>query len=114
MSGCVGIIDRIIQAVGVEVEAVDCFGIKVTYVVGVDETSCFGIIVSGLQVVQLHVFVEVVTTVTEWVEGTHVTAGNYSAVAVSIVGIFGYFGSTVVYGNDVTEQVLSVCVQSVV
>ena len=48
MSGCVGIIDRIIQAVGVEVETVDCFGVKVAYVVGVDETSRFGV---GRQVI---------------------------------------------------------------
>ena len=39
---------RIISTVGVDVEAVDCFGVKVAYVVGVDETSRFGV---GRQVI---------------------------------------------------------------
>ena len=67
-----------------------------------------------MQVVQLHVFVEVVATVTEGVESTYVTAGNYSAIAVSVVGIFGYFGSTVVYSNNVSKDVLAVSIQCIV
>ena len=106
---------RVVEAVGVEVEAVDCFGIKVAYVVGVDETSRFGVVVSGLQVVQLHVFVEVVATVTEGVEDTCITCSkDYCAIAVSVVGVFGYFGSTVVYGNNVSEDVLAVSIQCIV
>ena len=92
----------------------DCFGVKVTYVVGVDEASCFRVVVSGLQVVQLHVFVEVVATVTEGVESTYVTAGNYSAITVSVVSVFSYFGSTVVYSNNVSEDVLAVSIQCIV
>ena len=46
MSAWVGVHYRVVEAVGVEVEAVDCFGVKVAYVVGVDEASCFRVVVA--------------------------------------------------------------------
>ena len=73
-----------------------------------------GSVVDGLQVVQLHVFVEVVATVTEGVESTYVTAGNYSAIAVSVVSVFSHLGVSLVNGNDVAEQISSVCVYGAV
>ena len=93
----------------------DCFGGKVTYVVGVDETSRFGVVVATLQVVQSCFTVVVVTTVTERVEDTCITCSkDYCAIAVSVVSVFRNLCVALVNGNDVAEQVLSVCVQSVV
>ena len=68
-----------------------------------------------MQVVQFDVTVVVVSTVTERVEDTCITCSkDYCAIAVSVVSVFSHLGCTLVNGNDVAEQVLSVCVQSVV
>ena len=74
-----------------------------------------GLVVATLQVVQSCFTVVVVTTVTEGVESCYsVHVGKHFAIAVSVVGIFGYFGSTVVYSNNVSEYVLAVSIQCIV
>ena len=84
-------------------------------IVGVDETSCLWVVVTTLQVIQAKVAVVVVATVTEWVEGCNIYGIQLDcALAVSVVNVFRNLGCTLVNGNDVTQQVLSICVQCAV
>ena len=66
-------------------------------------------------VLQTYVTVVVVTTVTEWVEDTCITCSkDYCAIAVSVVSVFRNLGVSLVNGNDVAEQISSVCVYGAV
>ena len=68
-----------------------------------------------MQVVQAKVAVEVVTAVAEGVDGCNACRVKYyRALAVSVVGIFRHFGASLVYGNNVAKQILSVGVQCIV
>ena len=56
MSNRIEIPHRIIAAVGVQVHAADAFGIKVGHFVGRKETADGGVIIAGVQVVQVKIF----------------------------------------------------------
>ena len=68
-----------------------------------------------MQVAQTKVPVKVVTAVAEGVDGCNACRVEYyRALAVSVVGMFRHFGASLVYGNNVAQQILSVGVQCVV
>ena len=89
MSTRVGVVDGIIAAVAILVQAVDGFGIQVIGAVGADEASPLGGVVPGAAVVQAGIFV-VVATVTNGVGVGNIIIGSLrrnSAVAPGITYI---------------------------
>ena len=83
--------------------------------VRIQPTAPFGDVVAGVAVVHSAFAVEVVTAVAEGVDGCNACRVKYyRALAVSVVGIFRHFGASLVYGNNVAKQILSVGVQCVV
>ena len=48
MPGRVDVFNRIVQTIGIQVKAVDCFGVGVLYGVAVEEPADFGVVVAGL------------------------------------------------------------------
>lgn len=72
---------RIVPAIGVEIEAVYCFGIKVFYAINGDKTTGFGIVVARLEVIQPCFFVVEVTAIAERIENADmVRIGNIISV----------------------------------
>ena len=55
----------VITTVCIEVKTVDGFGIKVFYGIGIEETSGFGVVEAGLQVVKTCGGIEIVAAVAE-------------------------------------------------
>ena len=52
LSARIGIIDRIIITVAIQVQAVGGFGIQVAGIIGADESAPVGVIITGVQVIQ--------------------------------------------------------------
>ena len=67
------------------------FRSKIFYTVGRDKATEFGIVVTGLQVIQTCFFVEVVRPVTERVESCYVIyVLKYFAITPSVIGVVSY------------------------
>ena len=67
MSAGVDVVDGIVQAVGVQVDAADRFGFKIADKILVQESSRLGVVVAAVQVVKPDGRIIVVPTVTEGV-----------------------------------------------
>jgi hypothetical protein len=52
MSTRIAVIDRIVIAIAIEVQAVDGFGVQVGGIVGRDESAPFGAVITGVAVIQ--------------------------------------------------------------
>ena len=90
MSTRVGVVDGIIAAVAILVQAVDGFGIQVIGAVGADEASPLGGVVPGAAVVQAGIVIEVISSVTNGVGVGNIIIGSLrrnSAVAPGITYI---------------------------
>ena len=72
MSAGVGVVDGIVQAVGILVDAADRFGFKITDKIFVQESARLGVIVSAVQVVEPNGRIVIVPTVTEGVGKKHI------------------------------------------
>lgn len=93
MSGRVNIVNRIIMAIAVHVQAVDGFGVKVGGIVGADKSAPFGGVISGVAVIQAGVIIVVVATVADGVSignGGIGSLGRNRAVAPGIIQILGH------------------------
>ena len=83
MPGCIYPVDRIVSAIGIEVQAIDGIGVKVTDVVNRDESSDFGVVVTALQVVQLGFGIVVIATVAEGIQVADVVGvGNLGSAGI--------------------------------
>ena len=103
------IIDRIIIAVAIQIQAVNSFGIQVGGIVGRDESTPFGAVISGVAVVQAGVAVVVIASVTDGVGVGNVVisgfAGN-SAVAPGVVQILGHhIAAGIINRYNITQQI---------
>ena len=78
MATRVVVIDGIIAAVAILVQAVGGLGIEIRSVIGGNEASPFGAVISGIAVVQAGFFVVVIATVTD---GVGVCYGNVGSIA---------------------------------
>ena len=67
LSARIGIIDRIIIAIAIQVQAVGGFGIQVAGIIRGDESSPLGVIVAGVQVIQPGLPVVVIAAVADGV-----------------------------------------------
>jgi hypothetical protein len=68
MTARVTIVDRIIAAIAIQVQAVDGFGVQVGGIVGRDESAPFGGVIPGVAVIQASVISSVIATVTNMVD----------------------------------------------
>ena len=109
MSTGICVIDRIIIAIAIQIQTVDGFGIQVGGIVGRDESTPFGAVVSGVAVVEASVVIVVVTTITDGVSVGNIVAGSLTgdgAVTPGVVQILGLQRAVgVVNGNHITLQV---------
>jgi hypothetical protein len=84
MTARVTIVDRIIAAIAIQVQAVDGFGVQVGGIVGRDESAPFGRVIPGVAVIQAGIVIVVITAVTDGVgigDSDVGGAGSYGAVA---------------------------------
>ena len=89
MPSGIAVIDRIVIAVTVQVQAVDGGGVEVGSVVRADEAAPLRAVISGIAVVQAGFFVVVVTTVTNGVGFCDRRVAGNSAVTPSVIDILG-------------------------
>ena len=90
MAARVGVVDGVITAVAILVQAVGGLGIQVGSIIGGDESSPFGGIVPGIAVVQAGIVIEVISSVTNGVGVGNIIIGSLrrnSAVAPGITYI---------------------------
>jgi hypothetical protein len=90
MSTGICVIDRIVIAVAIQIQAINGFGIQVGGIIGRDESAPFGAVVSGVAVVQASVIIVIVATVPDGVGVSNIIAGGFAgngAVAPGIVQI---------------------------
>jgi hypothetical protein len=84
MTARVTIVDRIIAAIAIQVQAVDGFGVQVGGIVGRDESAPFGRVIPGVAVIQAGVVIVVIAAVTDGIrvgDGGIGRAGSNGAVA---------------------------------
>ena len=67
MPGWINIVDGIAQAVGIQVDAADRFGFKITDKILVQEPARLGVVVTAVQIVEPDGRIVVVSAVTEGV-----------------------------------------------
>ena len=117
MSTWIKIINRIIPAIRIEIETVDCFGIKVFHAVGREEATGYGVIEAGVEIIEPGGGIEVVASVTEGihvadeiVSGVFRTVGiQHLVIAPCVVYVFYHKCAAVVKnGNDISKCVLAV------
>ena len=65
MSTGIRVINRVIIAITIEIQAVDGFGVEVGGIVGRDKSAPFGAVITGVAVIQAGIMVEVVAIVTD-------------------------------------------------
>jgi hypothetical protein len=84
MSTRIDIVNGIITAVAIEVQAIDGFGVEVGGIVGRDKSAPLGGVVPGVAVIQAGIVIVVITAVTDGVgigDSDVGGAGSYGAVA---------------------------------
>ena len=84
MSTRIDIVNGIITAVAIEVQAVYGFGVEVGGIVGRDKSAPFGAIIPGVAIIQAGIVIVVITAVTDGVgigDSDVGGAGSYGAVA---------------------------------
>lgn len=74
MSGRVNIVNRIVIAVAVQVQAVDGFGVEVGGIVGADEAVPFGAVIAGIAIIQAGIIRAIIAISTK--TGTLATANS--------------------------------------
>ena len=87
MSAWITIPNRIVQAIGIQIQTVDTIGLKICKIINRHESSDFRIVVSGLQVVQFCFFIVIVATVTNGVEETDSSVVAVNQIAPNVIGI---------------------------
>jgi hypothetical protein len=88
MTARVTIVDRIIAAIAIQVQAVDGFGVQVGGIVGRDESAPFGRVIPGVAVIQAGIVIVVITAVTDGIcvcNGSISGAGSDGAIAFAII-----------------------------
>jgi len=81
------VINRIVIAIAIEVQAVDILSIEICGVIGGNESAPFGAVIPGVAVVEAGIIVVVVTTVADGVgvgDGVVGGLGRNSAVALQL------------------------------
>ena len=68
----VDVVDRIVQTIGVQVDAADRFGFKIADKIFVQESARLGVVITAVQVVEPDGRIIVVPTVTEGVGKKHI------------------------------------------
>ena len=81
MAARVGVIDGVVVAVAILVQAVGGLGIQVGSIVGADKSTPFGAVISGIAVVQAGIFVVVVATIADRVSVRYSGIAGNGAVA---------------------------------
>ena len=84
MTARVTIVDRIIAAIAIQVQAVGGFWIQVGGIVGRDKSAPFGGVIPGVAIIQAGIVIEVIPPVTDRVcvgDGSISGAGSNGAVA---------------------------------
>lgn len=90
MTAGVTIVDGIVIAIAVQVQAVDGFGGEVGSIIGADEAAPLGTVIPGITVIQAGIFIEVIATVTNRVGISNSGIGSLAgdrAVAPGIVQV---------------------------
>ena len=84
------VIHRIISTVGIKIQPISTFNIKISSIIRRNKSAPFGIIVSCIKIIKPGIFVEIVTSVTNGVVSLKVGVGCGTAysIAVCIVLIF--------------------------
>ena len=88
MSTRIDIVNGIITAVAIEVQAVYGFGVEVGGIVGRDKSAPFGGVIPGVAVIQAGIVIVVITAVTDGVgigNGSISGAGSDGAVAYTYI-----------------------------
>ena len=67
MSDGVDVVDGIVQAIGIQIDAADRFGFKIADKIFVQESARLGVIVSAVQVVEPNGRIVIISAVTEGV-----------------------------------------------
>ena len=67
MPAGVDVVDGIVQAIGIQIDAADRLGFKIADKIFVQESTCFRVVVAAVQVVKPDGRVVIVPTVTEGV-----------------------------------------------
>ena len=78
MSARITVIDRIIAAIAVEIQAVGGFGVEVGGIIGRDKSTPFGRIIPGVAVVQTGVVIVVIAAVANGVGVCNSAVGSFS------------------------------------
>ena len=80
----IAVVNRVVIAVAIQVQAVDGFGVQVGGIIGRDESAPFGGVIPGVAIVQAGIVIVVITAVTDGVgigDSDVGGAGSYGAVA---------------------------------
>jgi hypothetical protein len=88
MSTRIDIVNGIITAVAIEVQAIDGFGVEVGGIVGRDKSAPLGGVVPGVAVIQAGIVIVVITAVTDGIcvcNGSISGAGSDGAIAFAII-----------------------------
>ena len=88
MSTGICIIDRIVIAIAIQIQAVGGFGIQVGGIIGADESAPFGGVIPGVAVVQTRIVIVVIATVTDGVcvgDGVVGGAGSDGAIVFTYI-----------------------------
>ena len=88
MSAGVDVVDGIVQAVGVQVDAADRLGFKVADKIFVQESARLGVIITAVQIVEARLFVVVVPAITERVDRQNIRATLREDVTPCVVLVF--------------------------
>ena len=72
MTRRIGVVHRIVIAIAIQVQAIDGFGIQVGSIVGRDEPTPFGAVISGVAIIQTGIGIVVIPTTTNRVGLTYI------------------------------------------
>ena len=88
MSAGIRVIDRIVIAIAIQVQAVSTFGVQVGSIVGRDKSAPFGAVIPGVAIIQTGIVIVVIATVTDGVcvgDGVVGGAGSDGAIVFTYI-----------------------------
>ena len=84
----IAVVNRVVIAVAIQVQAVDGFGVQVGGIIGRDESAPFGGVIPGIAIIEAGIVIVVITAVTDGVgigDSDVGGAGSYGAVAYTYI-----------------------------